>query len=884
MENEEHSKSVANGNGTQPAVGSAERVRHAVAPVSNEGDVFAKDEIVDRSYKVVRMIGRGGMGEVYRARDVELGTDVALKVVSQAFSRDNKHALDMLRNEAKKAASLRHKNIVSVIGLKYDERKGVWYVIMEYIDGGSLHAVLDRETRLSEEQAVVIVQEIANALHVASGLKIAHRDIKPDNIMFTSRGEVKLADLGIARHYGSLSSSSDNSSSHDYIVGTPAYLAPEQIRDPEVYDIRSDIYSLGVTFYEMVTGRRPFEGEYQDLRAQILYAPPTDPREFNPQISEWCSALILRMLEKSPDKRFNSPKELIEAMDAGPYVFNILQREELIKKAVAGNHDTIVDSKTSWSTSKYLRKPVSMTAYKISLAVMMLAVIVLLCFGALLFLYKFNGDVDEQIANDQPLPRVSAKHISSPEDNGGADGSLDTAAAPAQSGQDSSEGIVDSAVPTPSDAPGGNGGDAAETAGDAVQEGQAAQATADLEAERLEAERKRQEEELREAERRRKAEEERVRQEAERKRKEAEERAKQEVEPKRLEELARREAERQAAVFKGYCSSAEEFLAKARESTLALMKANDVKVLQECSNAANDALGALAKNRGVIDFELNADMKKTVEELQKKGDDISTELVHAKIIMGAFLEASTESAKLFAVRNADKVKEGCESIGKRRKSAEEAVGKVTFVAEEAKRQIGRIAGIEKELGEYEGRLREVAGKGERSLKEREAQCNAVREKVEKDGCHWLEEDLTAKSLKRLEDGLKGIDKAVAECDYDAWQRNMQDFDGLCGVLGALASRDFALAGNISTLLANDLRTQNFCKALSELADRMEPSYPKRYAEQCNAIRSGVSKFRNSLDKFYKANLAKNNAVKNRYNSICANLDSLENRMKNEGRI
>ncbi len=347
--------------------------------------VFSPGEVINNTYKIEKLIGRGGMGEVYRAKDIELGTDVALKVVSKAFSRDNSHALDMLRNEAKKSASLRHKNIVSVLGLKYEESKGAWYVIMEYIDGGSLHSILDRQNPISEEQAVVIVQEIANALNVAAELKIAHRDIKPDNIMFTSRGEVKLADLGIARHYGSYSWNATKSLSSGFNAGTPEYLAPEQLIDSEYYDIRSDLYSLGVTFYEMITGNVPFEGSMPGLKEQILNNPPPDPRKFNPNVTEWCAQLVLRMLAKNPNDRFSSPKELIEAIDAGPYMFNILQREEMVRNLVAGEHATVIDSKTSWSSSKYSKAEGSSLVFKISMGVMVFSMAVLLGFGTLMF-------------------------------------------------------------------------------------------------------------------------------------------------------------------------------------------------------------------------------------------------------------------------------------------------------------------------------------------------------------------------------------------------------------------------------------------------------------------------------------------------------------------
>ena len=363
----------------------AQPKENAVTKDANASDVFAQGETINDSYVIEKLIGRGGMGEIYRAKDVVLGTDVAIKVVSKSFGKENSYALDMLRNEAKKSASLRHKNIVSVLGLKHEERKDVWYVIMEFIDGGSLHSILDRQQVVSEEQAIIIVEEIANALNSAAELKIAHRDIKPDNIMFTSRGEVKLADLGIARHYGSGSLNSTKTVGTGFNAGTLAYIAPEQLLNPDNYDIRSDIYSLGVTFYEMITGHTPFVGSPSELREQILNTPAPDPRKSNPEISEWCANLVLRMLEKDPDNRFSNPKELIETIDKGPYSFNVLQREELMEKLVAGEHATVIDSKTSWSSSKFTEGRGATLLFKLSMAVMVFSLAVLLAFAVLLY-------------------------------------------------------------------------------------------------------------------------------------------------------------------------------------------------------------------------------------------------------------------------------------------------------------------------------------------------------------------------------------------------------------------------------------------------------------------------------------------------------------------
>ena len=293
--------------------------------------VFAEGDIVSNTYQIVKMLGKGGMGEVYLAKDLELGTNFALKVVTSTFGDENNHALDMLRNEAKKTARLHTKNIIFVNGLKHDDRTDSWYIVMEYIDGGNLRDVLKARGKISEEQALIIVQDVASALCAAEELKIVHRDIKPDNIMFTTRGEVKLADLGIAKHYDGASDGKSWTMATGNVVGTPAYLSPEQINEPKKVDIRSDIYCLGATFFEMVAGRTPFIGAEHSLYGQILYSEVPNPKQFNPELSDWCAKLILKMMDKKQEKRFKSAKDLVDYIENGPYEFSLLKREELIK-------------------------------------------------------------------------------------------------------------------------------------------------------------------------------------------------------------------------------------------------------------------------------------------------------------------------------------------------------------------------------------------------------------------------------------------------------------------------------------------------------------------------------------------------------------------------
>lgn len=287
-------------------------VQEGESALPEKKDFFSweRGEIIGK-YEIVRKIGRGGMGVIYLARHTQLDVLRALKVLSGEKRYGGTHVAERFLREARIASQIRHPNVVEVMDVETDPESGISYIVMEYVDGGSLRQVLRSQSKLNLEQAVVTVQGVAAALSIAVEHKIVHRDIKPDNIMFTLDGHVKLADLGIAKK----DDEEDNLTKTNVMMGTPAYLSPEQVENPKTVDIRSDIYSLGATFYEALTGQVPYPGKTSyDILRKIFSSPVPDPRAVNPEIPAEIAAIVMKMLAKDPKKRFQTPAQLLEAL------------------------------------------------------------------------------------------------------------------------------------------------------------------------------------------------------------------------------------------------------------------------------------------------------------------------------------------------------------------------------------------------------------------------------------------------------------------------------------------------------------------------------------------------------------------------------------------
>jgi len=256
-------------------------------------------------FELLGRLGTGGMATVYKARQVSLNRIVALKILPPELARDEKY-LARFRREALLAARLSHPNIVHVYDVGHAD--GQQYIVMEFVNGQSLAKVLG-DGPLDEPRALEIARDVAAALGHAHAQGIVHRDIKPSNILIGADGDVKLADLGIARV---MEVQSDSLTQTGVILGTPEYMAPEQFESPRNADARSDIYSLGATLFHMLTGEPPFLGETPyAIMDKHLRADVPDPRQLNPRLSEAVSALLRKMMAKVPEERFQSADEVV---------------------------------------------------------------------------------------------------------------------------------------------------------------------------------------------------------------------------------------------------------------------------------------------------------------------------------------------------------------------------------------------------------------------------------------------------------------------------------------------------------------------------------------------------------------------------------------------
>ncbi|OMQ14758.1 serine/threonine protein kinase [Modestobacter sp. VKM Ac-2676] len=265
-------------------------------------------QVLGERYEIGGVLGRGGMAEVHRGRDLRLGREVAVKVLRQDLARDPSSQV-RFRREAQAAASLNHPAIVAVYDTGEDRTTtgATPYIVMEYVEGETLRDVLQHERRLSPERAMSLTADICAALDFSHRNGIVHRDVKPGNVMITPQGTVKVMDFGIAR---AVSDSAATMTSTAAVIGTAQYLSPEQARGEGV-DARSDVYSAGCLLYELVTGTPPFTGDspvavaYQHVRED-----PRTPSSINPEISPELDAIVLKAMSKNPANRYQSAAEM----------------------------------------------------------------------------------------------------------------------------------------------------------------------------------------------------------------------------------------------------------------------------------------------------------------------------------------------------------------------------------------------------------------------------------------------------------------------------------------------------------------------------------------------------------------------------------------------
>lgn len=267
--------------------------------------LISTNVVIGSDFVILEELGRGGMGIIYLSHQISLDRPAALKVLAKKYAENNDFVAGFIK-EARAAAKLNHPNIVQAYAVGEDS--GVYYFAMEYIEGETMKDILKKAGRIPVDQACEIVRQIADALDFAwKEQRLIHRDIKPDNIMIISKNQrAKLADLGLARVAGEIDTTEDE------VMGTPQYISPEALTGSPM-DVRSDIYSLGATFYHFITGSFPFTGRNAlEIAKKHLQEPLKDPRTIEPTIPEAIAQIVMKMMEKSPDDRYQTAEALLE--------------------------------------------------------------------------------------------------------------------------------------------------------------------------------------------------------------------------------------------------------------------------------------------------------------------------------------------------------------------------------------------------------------------------------------------------------------------------------------------------------------------------------------------------------------------------------------------
>ncbi|MFW5698443.1 MAG: bifunctional serine/threonine-protein kinase/formylglycine-generating enzyme family protein, partial [Planctomycetota bacterium] len=258
-------------------------------------------------YRIVGMLGEGGMASVYLAEDMQLKRPVALKVLAPHLQRRGDFARRFLR-EARAAARVSHPHVVSIYG--FGEEQGVVYMAQEYLAGGDLDSLIDKKGPLGPKRAVRLIRQCADGLQALHKAKLIHRDIKPHNVFLSAEGQAKLGDLGLARQGSNSDITVDGA-----MIGTPAYMSPEQVRG-EACDIRSDIHALGATLFTLVSGQKPFKGDNtMAVLAAITTQAPPDLRQVRSRANPSLAHIISTAMAKDPELRYRDPATMVAALD-----------------------------------------------------------------------------------------------------------------------------------------------------------------------------------------------------------------------------------------------------------------------------------------------------------------------------------------------------------------------------------------------------------------------------------------------------------------------------------------------------------------------------------------------------------------------------------------
>ena len=278
--------------------------------IESSQETVQKDGPIEEvgNYKIIKQLGTGGAGLVYLAEHPSFKIPVAIKVLDKSVCDNLNNSRRFIR-EAQLAASVTHPNILRIFDAGLHESQ--LYYVMEYVDGGSVAQTMeDQGLCFTEAECFEVALAITSALKEAHKSSIVHRDIKPDNIMCTKDGEYKLADLGLAKIHDQELSTASLTGIHS-AMGTPYFMPPEQALDAKQADIRSDIYALGVSLYQLSTGKLPFTGKNAtQIFHQQINKNPLSPQILEPKLSDHFTQIILTCLQKNPDDRFQNPTEL----------------------------------------------------------------------------------------------------------------------------------------------------------------------------------------------------------------------------------------------------------------------------------------------------------------------------------------------------------------------------------------------------------------------------------------------------------------------------------------------------------------------------------------------------------------------------------------------
>lgn len=311
----------------KPDAGNAPEAGTA-APLFRPGEEF-------RGYVVERQIGMGGLGTVWLARHQVLDTLFAVKILDPGVAEETPEYVERFVREAKLATKIRHPSLVAVHDAGYDAGRGVYFLVMDYVNGDTLRDAIAFGGAMPEKEAVRIVLQVADVLAAAQRFGMVHRDLKPENIMLTKDGAVKLLDLGVAKISDGIDSLKTKANA---VFGTPSYIAPEQAVDASRVDTRADIYSLGIILFELLAGRRPYTGDtpMAIMRQLLAPSPIPDVRTVNKDVSPKVAEVLARMCAKRPEDRLASPMAVIEEFARIGYAPSAAAGTEFAAEADAG--------------------------------------------------------------------------------------------------------------------------------------------------------------------------------------------------------------------------------------------------------------------------------------------------------------------------------------------------------------------------------------------------------------------------------------------------------------------------------------------------------------------------------------------------------------------